>query len=427
MARGQAAIKKGRIVLLDDQVSPDDPSGRSEGSASDERSSSPPRLDLIRDALIRLESVADVGHILLEGTPTDGSYTEALALACEKTRATIGLLFTCCPSSNHLKLAASTGLHGMPGGPPPALPLGQGLSGWVAQNRSPYISNNIHADGRFDSTSFLHYERLSAISVPILYRETLMGVLTLCSDRAGAFGRADLLTCEAMASSIALGLRCNQLRDDSRNYYLAGIQGLVNALEAKDPGTQGHSLRIAHFCREIGSTLEFRHDRIERLDTSARLHDIGKIGIPDRILHKPGRLAEEEMALVRQHPAIGAEILRGLPSLADVARIVEAHHERMDGAGYPQGLRGDEIPSESRIITVADAFDAMVMPRPYRAALSADRALKELRDCSGSQFDPLVVQALEQVLERKNHDHFYGGLVGRERRINPSPLKKPMV
>ncbi len=376
---------------------------------SKDEAAGPPRLDQIREALIRLQSVADVGQLLIERDPSPACYAEVLQQACVRIRATIALFFLCDAARDQLELAASLGLEALPGGPPPRVALGCGLSGWVAQTRTPYLCNDLHEDGHFDSTSFLHYERLSAVSVPICHRERLLGVLTFANEARGAFSQADLLTAEAMAASLALGLRSHELRAEARNSDLASIQGLINALEAKDPDTQGHSLRIAHFCRELGRSFGFSADRQERLVVAARLHDIGKIGIPEPVLHKPAALTDPEWEMVRRHPEIGAEILRGIPALAEVSRIVAAHHERMDGSGYPAGLCGVAIPLESRIIAVADAFDAMVTARPYRSPHATDAALAELEACANKQFDGEVVRRFCALVRRKSPAHFYGG------------------
>jgi len=372
-----------------------------------ENSDRPPRLDFIREAFSRLQSVAEVGHLLIESEPSRLSYAESLRLACREIGAGTGMLFLLDPEQDELLLAASVGIDPTSLENGAALAVGEGLSGWVAQHREAFFSNDLAAAGRFRPVSQMKYKRASAVSVPILRHGELLGVLTFADERPGAFGRADLLMVEAVAASLALGLRCSQLRAEAEAGYLACIRGLANALEAKDPGTRGHSLRIAHFCREVGRAFDFPRERRERLEAAAYLHDIGKIGIPESVLHKPGPLTGAEWELVRRHPEMGAEILRGLPSMSEVSRFVEAHHERPDGRGYPRGLRGDEIPLESRIISAADAFDAMVTARPYRAHLPAEVALAEMQAAAGSQFDPFVVERLSEIVLHKTADHFY--------------------
>ena len=139
---------------------------------------------------------------------------------------------------------------------------------------------------------------------------------------------------------------------------------------------------------------------IERVGHAALLHDIGKVGMPDRVLHKPGPLADEEWDVMREHPVIGERILRAIPGMGSVARIVRHEHERFDGTGYPDRLAGEEIPLGSRIILACDAYHAMTSDRPYRAAMAHDHAIAELARCAGSQFDPRIVAALVGHLGR---------------------------
>jgi len=374
-----------------------------------EKRDRPPRLDFIREAFSRLQSVAEVGHLLIESEPSRLSYAESLRRACKEIGAGTGMLFLMDPEQEELLLAASVGVEAPTHDGGAALAVGKGLSGWVAQHKEAYFTGEIPSGGRFRPVSQMKSRRASAVSVPILRRGDLLGVLTFADERPGAFGRADLLMVEAIAASLALGLRCSQLRAEAEAGYLACIRGLANALEAKDPGTRGHSLRIAHFCREVGRALDFPRERREHLEAAAYLHDIGKIGIPESVLHKPGPLTATEWELVRRHPEMGAEILRGLPSMGEVSRFVESHHERLDGKGYPRGLRGDAIPLESRIIAAADAFDAMVTARPYRANLPAEVALAEMQAAAGSQFDPFVVDRLREIVLDKTASHFYAG------------------
>jgi putative nucleotidyltransferase with HDIG domain len=174
--------------------------------------------------------------------------------------------------------------------------------------------------------------------------------------------------------------------------------GLV-LLQDKDPATVSHSTHVAILSVELGAKLKLDDRALDRLRTAARLHDVGKIAIPDRILRKPGPLDEEEFRIIKSHPTIGAELLRSW-GLADAAEIVRQHHERIDGSGYPEGLAGEQIEIEARIIHVADAYMAMTQDRPYQAAISHEDAVAELARHAGTQFDAAVVAAL-MALERE--------------------------
>jgi len=175
---------------------------------------------------------------------------------------------------------------------------------------------------------------------------------------------------------------------------LERLQALVHFLEEKDPYTRGHSVRVANYALGIGRQLQLDQEVIDLIALGAELHDIGKIGVSEAVLHKAGKLSDAEYRHIMEHPVIGARILEPLMRDAPGAlAIVRSHHERLDGKGFPEGLRGDAIPFEVRVVTVADSFDAMTSVRPYRPALSVQMAMQELEDMQGVQFDPRAVAA----------------------------------
>jgi putative nucleotidyltransferase with HDIG domain len=177
------------------------------------------------------------------------------------------------------------------------------------------------------------------------------------------------------------------------------LEILARVMDLSDPATSEHSRDIAQLVPRVGRLLGVTGEDCEELELAARFHDIGKVAVPEKVLRKPGPLDSEEWQLMACHVEWGAELLRHLPECESIARIVRHHHERFDGSGYPDGLRGRQIPLASRIITVCDAYGAMVSDRPYRRALSHDAALAELRDGAGEQFDPDAVAAVLSVAE----------------------------
>lgn len=185
-----------------------------------------------------------------------------------------------------------------------------------------------------------------------------------------------------------------------RATYRQTLEALGRAVDRRDGMTGGHCVRVAEYSRIIGErVLGSRLQPLQVLEYGALLHDIGKIAVPDAILRKDGPLTEDEWRIMRQHPCLGYEILHGIAFLTDALPIVLYHHERWDGAGYPEGLRGEAIPIAARIFSVADAFDAMTADRHYRRALSLDQAMAELQRNSGTQFDPAIVATVADVAE----------------------------
>jgi diguanylate cyclase (GGDEF)-like protein len=186
--------------------------------------------------------------------------------------------------------------------------------------------------------------------------------------------------------------------------HLATLMSLAEALDLRDTGTAAHSRTVGRYCGLIARELDLPPDRAKRIEVAGVLHDIGKIGLPDAILQKPGRLGRNELAEIRTHPEIGAQVLSGR-GLEDLRGWVLTHHERPDGKGYPAGLTDEDIPLEAKILAVADAYEAMTADRVYRERLGAKAARSELLRCAGSQFDPRVVAAFMAVLDRLDQEH----------------------
>ncbi len=172
---------------------------------------------------------------------------------------------------------------------------------------------------------------------------------------------------------------------------------LTRAIEARDPYTRGHSSRVTDMAEAVARALGWSEERIASLRVGGPLHDIGKLAVSDEVLCKEGRLDDDELAQIREHPKIGAKLLLRVTALREAIPYVLYHHERWDGTGYPSGKRGEEIPVEARVLAIADAFDAMTSDRPYRDALSREEALAEVERCAGTQFDPKIARVFLEV------------------------------
>jgi HD-GYP domain-containing protein (c-di-GMP phosphodiesterase class II) len=222
-------------------------------------------------------------------------------------------------------------------------------------------------------------------------------------ERAEVQGAAEISelaeTFNNMAGDIELYVeRLKQAAAENRELFLGSIRMLAAAIDEKDPYTRGHSGRVAKYSVIIGEQLGLTPEELDRLRISALLHDVGKIGVDDRVLKKPGTLTDEEFDLMKQHPAKGANIMRPVAQLKDMLPGIELHHEHMDGRGYPYGLHGEDIPMMARIIAVSDTFDAMTTNRPYQSAKEADYALELILKLSGTKFDPAVTAALDSAV-----------------------------
>lgn len=229
------------------------------------------------------------------------------------------------------------------------------------------------------------------IVCPIRIEKRNLGSMVAGGRTSGAASNIELKLVSAAAGHIGIFLANASLYADLDSLFIGTLQSLVAAIDAKDPYTRGHSQRVALLSRDLAAALGMPEEFVKQIHLAGLVHDVGKIGVPEAVLRKPGRLSREEMGRIRQHPQIGYRILKDIPQLRDLLPAVLCHHEAWDGSGYPAGLAGEEIPLIARIVSVADSFDAMSSSRTYRAALSRERVFEELERCSGTQFDPGLV------------------------------------
>jgi response regulator RpfG family c-di-GMP phosphodiesterase len=241
----------------------------------------------------------------------------------------------------------------------------------------------------------------SLAAVPLKIRQKIIGVLTAVVRQGGAsFTEQDLYYMNFMARRAAFVIENVALYENIYENLFATLYAFVETIEARDPYTKQHSSRVAELAVSVGKEMGATHEELDILNFSGHLHDIGKIGIRDGILLKPSRLTAEEYEVIKQHPIIGANIIGHLGLMSEEQKVIRHHHERWDGAGYPDGLKGEAIPYLARILAVADIYDAMASHRAYRARIPDEIIIKTIRQNAATQFAEEVVRAFLKVYER---------------------------
>jgi putative nucleotidyltransferase with HDIG domain len=276
---------------------------------------------------------------------------------------------------------------------------GEGVSGLVLKNGKPLIiSNGRHPDP--DVVNALNQENMpvSSMSVPLIGKNKVFGVLNISKFSVPPFTTSDLQIATILSSQVVTAMENARLFDNLRENYLRTVQALVAAVEAKDPYTRWHSTNVAKYAVSIARDMGISPSHLEEIHIASILHDVGKIGISERIISKPDRLSREEFEVMKDHPGHGIRILDPIGFSPAIMNAIYQHHERYDGNGYPQGLGGEEITLSARILTVADTIDAMLSERPYRGTISSEEVLLELQRESGKQFDPGVAEAAQRLI-----------------------------
>jgi putative nucleotidyltransferase with HDIG domain len=279
---------------------------------------------------------------------------------------------------------------------------GSGISGRVFITNENIVINDLENDLRFRNSNEEKYYRRSLVSVPVSISGKVLAVLNISNKKTGEpFSSEDIRFIRGLASEAAIALNSARLYEELQQSYIKTITVLASTIDAKDPYTLRHSENVTRVSLAIANAMRLPQADIETLRIASLLHDIGKIGIRDGILSKPGKLTDEEFQEIQKHASKGEEILSVVPFLKKASFIVRHHHEWFDGNGYPDKVREHQIELAARIIGVADSLDAMISDRPYRKALPASEALAELERKSGSQFDPEIVGVFMKVAQAK--------------------------
>jgi HD-GYP domain-containing protein (c-di-GMP phosphodiesterase class II) len=355
----------------------------------------PPRLEKLE-----LHALMKMAALINSSLDPDDIRQTAVGLATTCVGADAASLFLLDPETGELYFEAVTGEKGQ-GLKQTRLQPGQGIAGWVARKGGPLLIDDVRSDKRFHHgiDEITGYETRSMIVVPVSSKERMLGVFQAINKLEGFFTQDDLDMLETIAHQVGIAIENAILFQEQKDTFLGVTMAFAEALEKRDNYTGGHTRRVCEYSLAIAHRLGLSQSQTEELRISAILHDIGKIGVADRILQKPGKLDDDEFREMCRHPQLGSEILEHVKALRKMLGGVRHHHEKFNGGGYPDGKKEEQIPLTARIIAVADAFDAMTSNRAYRSSLGVEHALKELELFSGKQFDPQVVGAFMRAYQ----------------------------
>lgn len=342
---------------------------------------------------MRLDGLFEVGRALNSALHIE----EVLALIAQKSAELLSAdrcsIFVVDSARQTLWTRAQTGSERI------EIPIGTGLAGAVAASGTKINVPDAYADPRFNPDVDRHtgYKTVSVLSGPMFTSEgELIGVLQAINSKRGSFSATDVKMFDAIAGFAANALQNSLLYEDLRKTFISVIEVMAASIDAKHKYTAGHTARVALYTVGVGRRMGLSARELEALRVAAYLHDYGKIGIPDAILQKPQALTPEEYEEMKSHAAKTRQLLSKMylmKQYVDVPLVASSHHERMDGRGYPQGLKGEEIPLGARIMAIADVFDALTSDRDYRKAMVPQEAVDMMANQVGSHFDPQVFEA----------------------------------
>lgn len=354
-----------------------------------------------REAL-RLEALLplfDVSNAMSTLQDLGSMLNLVLQIALREARAERGSLMVVEEATGDLVIGASVGI------PEEVarkvrVKMGEGIAGLVAQERKPLILTESSANDPKLQDRLNLKDIGSAVCFPLIAANKLLGVLNLNrAPSAIAFTESDRDLVAILCTQAATGIANWKLHRDLQRSYISAIGALANTVMEKDPYTRNHSDRVSRFAVAVATAMGLSYDEIEGVRIAGILHDIGKIGVPEKVLLKPGRLERDEYEIIKQHPTKGANILADAEFPWQVVPLVKHHQEKWDGTGYPDGLAGTDIPLGARIIAVTDTFEALTADRAYRKGMPKEKALSIIREVRGSQLDPDITDCFLQLAE----------------------------
>jgi len=353
----------------------------------------------LEDRIGELHAIFEIDKAITSAIDLETVLQQIVQMSIGLLDAKISSIMLIDEESQELVIAAAHGLSEsyIDKGP---IKVGESIAGKVISEGRPIAVEDIRDDSRHAYTDHARMEGLcSLLSVPLSLKDRVIGVLNIYTEEPHAFNPHEINLFTSLASQAAIAIENARLFESLEEIYIEVITAMASAIDARDAYTHGHSHRVTTYAVKIAEEMRMSPAEVDIIRNASILHDVGKIGIKEDILKKPGRLTEEERREMEYHPFIGTKILQSVKLLEPVMPMVYHHHERFDGTGYPDGLRGEEIPLGARIISVADAFESMTSDRPYRKALPIEEAMAELRYGSGRQFDPRVVEIFMKLAE----------------------------
>ncbi|MBI3920837.1 MAG: GAF domain-containing protein [Armatimonadetes bacterium] len=362
---------------------------------------------LYQDAQRKIEeltTLVGVSSMITSELDLDQLLTTIMDLTCHVMKAEASSLMLLDEETNELTFRVALGEKGEEV-KQFRVKVGEGIAGWVAENRQSLLVEDVYRDPRFkkEIAESIDFPTKSIICVPIIVKEKLIGVIEVLNRADGTFfERRDMNLLTALASEAGIALENARLYGDLRSLYLNIIEALARTIDVKDSYTHDHSRRVTSIAQEVAKELELPEEELDLIQIAGLFHDIGKLGVDENILHKAARLDEDEYDRLKHHSIIASDIVGQIKPWERVVPWIKHTHERYDGFGYPDGLAGDSIPLPSRIITIADSYDAMTSDRPYRQGFDSETALKQILEESGKQFDPVVVGAFLRAYEKGN-------------------------
>ncbi|MDR3608789.1 MAG: HD domain-containing protein [Oligoflexia bacterium] len=393
-------------------------------------------LQAMQEKVQQFEYMSDFSALLNSSLDTSLVREKALEATCKLLRCETASLFLVDRKKAELYWETALGDTGKELQRSVRLPIdNRSIAGYVAMSGESVIVNDIAndprhfkknkvADGASDSAP--KFETRNMVCVPLRARGQTIGVLQALNKlplfrgekgTRALFHDDDRKLLESLSHQVAIAVENSRLYENLKQSFFDTVEALAEAIEKKDRYTGGHTKRVVHFSLCIAKYLKLTPEQVEQIRLGALLHDVGKIGIEDKILKKQAPLEGPEWDVMQTHPTLGFEIMSRVEGLKDVIGGMRFHHERWDGKGYPLGLKGDEIPLIARVIAVADAYDAMVSTRPYRKGMDPQMAYDEIVKNRDTQFDPVVVDAFIQAFQNEKMGRGSGKLAS-----NPTNL-----